>query len=133
MAYVTRNDWDHTSAAFSLARVLTIDEHDRAVLEPMSADLDGLALQIGPPAPVGSSVLSVQHNQRLLGSVLAAGVGFYLTSLDVVPGWSGAPVIDVSGRAVGIVVSCTGHASRNGSECLPRTGNYVDLVGLDLK
>lgn len=111
------------------AEVESIDEaHDRAELRPL--DTQGLGeLQIGA-APIEGQLVRVVSAYagwaELIGVVVARGGDNYATTLDVRPGWSGSPVIDWHGRAVGIATRCVG-GDLTEKWCQPNTGRFIGL------
>lgn len=120
IAYATREQWEHTAAAVSRARVTSIDTaDDRATLMP-EPGLD--SIDSSPLVP--DAVVSVAPGWHLTHGHVTEHVGRYFTStLDVRPGWSGSPVLDARGRAVGIVVAC----EAVGGVCVPKAGIFVGL------
>jgi hypothetical protein len=140
VAYVTRHDWNHTSAGYNIAKLALTDDRDRAVLLPKASDTLPEPIEVGycSPGP-GDYVRSVSQEdgfQEISGNIVGDGVGIlgaanYLTSLDVVHGWSGAPVLDAHGHAIGLVVSCRTDETVS-RECVKRSGNFVGLAGLGL-
>ncbi len=101
-----------------LATVQYISEaRDVAYLDCPS---DGLVpLEIGPAPGDGESVraFSSLYRQTSLGRVITQYEGgWYETNQTIVYGWSGAPVVDGYGRAVGVVSRCPAPL---GGQCMP--------------
>lgn len=92
-------------------------DSDLAYLEPESSA--GLVpLDVAPAPGPGERVraFSSVYGQTSFGRVTARlGFGWYETDQTIVRGWSGSPVVDASGRAVGVVAQCF----TRGGECLP--------------
>lgn len=143
--YVDKDQWDHTSDAYRLARVTVLDlDHDRAVLSPITTDdaerLSKHALFVGKDADKGDSVHAVScwfGSSRLQGRVIdrvgGASGPYYMTDLNVVPGWSGAPVLNEAGEVVGLLRAYGIKNTRQGSVGIPNSGIFVDLDGLNLQ
>ncbi len=108
-----------------VARVTFVDlKADVAELEAPA----GMPLLLTASTAVGASpVWAQQAWQARAGQVIGTGGRFYVTTLPVAPGWSGSPVLDTEGRAVGVLVRCTAGDDRHGKSCAPRSGIFVAL------
>lgn len=113
--YVPPNGW-----GLALARVHYVStERDIAFLDP--EDSTGLVpLVIADVPSVGSRVraFSPVFEQTSLGRVDEHYEGgWYETDQTIVYGWSGSPVVDALGRAVGVVAKCAD--TLPGQPCTP--------------
>lgn len=124
IAYATQEQWYGTAHSYSWAHVVQVDRGaDRAVLAPES--LDGLAL-LDVVAAVPDTVHATAPGWIDAPGAVREHVGqYYESTLDVRPGWSGAPVLDSLGRAVGIVVAYEADAETGAP--VPRSGVFVGL------
>lgn len=95
------------------------DPADRAVLEPaLSVNL--VPLPAGFPPSVGDPVVSVSsfYSARSEGVVVARlSSGYFETSMTIIHGWSGSPVLDADGRVWGVVSQC--RQKEGAAECEP--------------
>ena len=88
------------------------------------------ALEQGPVPPLGVvwAVSGWAGWRAAAGQELGAGGDYTTTTLNVAPGWSGSPVLDVQGRAIGILVRCETLVDRPGAKaCIPHSGIFVAL------
>jgi hypothetical protein len=140
LRFATRRQWSATSDGVSSGTVLWNDpDRDRA--EFVASDdhdaeaLARVALEIGPALSyerihtIGPSFDYARLDGRVLGGVSSNLGAYWSTDLDITFGWSGSPVIDAQGRAIGIVVSCQARLIEP-ETCLAHSANFVDLVGL---
>ena len=75
-------------------------------------------LERGEPPPLGTHVRVFSTFGSNSGLVTDQYVlGMYEASLTIRRGWSGSPVVDAYGRAVGVVVKCV--TDDTGAECAP--------------
>jgi hypothetical protein len=104
--------------------------HGIAILLSVNKDADLATCEAYglTPLPVtsaprdGENALSVSsfYGQTSYGHVSAKlGQGFYETSLSIIKGWSGSPVLDTHGRAWGVVSRC--YTVPETGECQPGT------------
>jgi hypothetical protein len=104
-------------AGVSLASVVFVSEaRDVAYLDPLGCTPS--ALEPGPTPPVGEMLSA--HSSLYAGPTYGRVVehyvsGYYETTQTIVYGWSGSPVVDHLGRAVGLVAKCPSYEGR----CVP--------------
>lgn len=116
---VTPTQWARTASASDWTSVVAVDDsRDFALLGPAPG-----ALIEGEPLHVGEPVSALTLRGTLHGVAQEVSGAFYLTDLDVHLGDSGAPVLDVRGQVVAVVVACL--ASVNA--CAPNAGIVAGL------
>lgn len=115
---------------------------DRATLEPdeLAAPLPLAARKLCERCTLDGErvhAVSALYDQTSAGSIIGkvyAGEGahWWESSMSVVPGWSGSPVLDDSGRVVGIVTKCNGLTLPAGARlrktCVPGWSLFVDAL-----
>lgn len=119
VAFVTAQQWRHSSRGFELARVTWTDrDRDLARLQTKLNFERSFKLRSAverEPVRVRSVLYAAESSGALL-----AGAGFFRDStVTVVPGWSGSPAIGDDGAAVGVVRSCRGGIVGAAKFCLP--------------
>ncbi len=101
--YVPPSGW-----GLGIATVQDISEaRDVAFLDVEQGELRPLEMAAQPGTGERVRAFSAVYDQTSLGRVLAQyEEGWYETSQTIVYGWSGSPVVDDAGRAVGVVSKC---------------------------
>lgn len=104
------------------------EARDVAFLDP--EDSTGLVpLVMAEPPAEGSRVraYSPVYDQTSLGVVTVLyKAGWYETDQTITYGWSGSPVVDSAGRAVGVVAKCVD--TLPGQPCTPRHTLVASLM-----
>jgi hypothetical protein len=128
VAYTTAEQWRDTARAFELARVMSVDPtRDIARLHAkLNFDTHYQLRRIVEGEPVASR--SVFYSATTRGRVLPAEGLFRDSTLTVIPGWSGSPVLGADGRAVGVVRSCQGGIIGATKFCLPNNAVFSLVV-----
>lgn len=137
--FITRSEWNGISNSQSEARVTFFDAaHDRAVILPIEAN--------DTPAPIpvanlcnacdlehyGIQYISAlygwdRHYGNITGQVVDNGTKFWSSDTSILLGWSGSPVINSDGQAVGIVSKCEGKDYPTGHQCRPGWSLFTDV------
>lgn len=135
--YVSHDAWTRTAGGYALADVAYVDQsRDYAVLRTRAADAELVPLAIARAPAVAGAIVCARPAPpfALACGAIVERVGAYLrTTIDVRPGWSGAPVTDASGLVVGLVTACESAELadarvRGRGACLARTGVVADLT-----
>lgn len=124
--YVTRADalaWVHPEPLH--ARVLSIDaDWDRATLAPDVTAPALVTLAKGARTVKVRACAASYGWSYLDGSASSLAQGYTDSTLDVRPGWSGAPVLNMRAEVVGIVVMCSADIS---GACRRNAGVFVSF------
>jgi hypothetical protein len=127
VAFVTEPQWRLSARGFSIARVLWADpDRDLARLHTklnfsapfrLRAPIEGEAVE----------ARSVFYGGTTRGGLLEGAGYFRDSTLTVIPGWSGSPVLGGDGSAVGVIRSCRGGIVGAVKFCLPDNAAIVVL------
>lgn len=117
LRFLAPSGWGH-GLAYLLERNDAADVAFLAVGDPEMV----VPLRRGKSPLVGEGVWSYNpiYRERSGGKVTSWLSGdFFETTQTVDKGWSGAPVLDASGDAVGVVSQCLGETSGTATRCVP--------------
>jgi len=119
VAIVTAEQWAHTSHGFTLAHVQLVDS-SRDIASLSSDHIFDVPLKMRGPV-TGETVYarSIMFGEITDGNVLPGAGSFVDTTMSIIPGWSGSPVLALDGSVVGFVHSCIATVHGLHRKCLP--------------